>query len=182
MPHPDMSARAAAMRAADLLAVLEPFAASADHRGVTDVLRRYGEPEPITLTPAGLQGLAKAARALMAVFRAASAEEAAGHLNAILATYAGAPRLSGHDGTPWHLHVDRGDESPWEEWFASSSALALATLLAERQARPSPSGCGHRSPAPLRVSPTTTCSPRSAAWGSARVVSRRPSPSRDRRD
>ena len=136
MPHPDMSARAAAMRAADLLAVLEPFAASADHRGVTDVLRRYGEPEPITLTPAGLQGLAKAARALMAVFRAASAEEAAGHLNAILATYAGAPRLSGHDGTPWHLHVDRGDESPWEEWFASSSALALATLLAERQAHP----------------------------------------------
>lgn len=136
MPHPDMSARAAAMRAAELLAVLAPFAASSDVSAVTGVLRRYGEPEPIALTQADLPGLAKGAEALMAVFRAASAGEAAGHLNTILARYARAPRLSGHDGTPWHLHVDRGDESPWEEWFASSSALALATLLAERQVNP----------------------------------------------
>ncbi len=136
MPHPDMSARAAAMRAADLLAVLKPFAAYADAGAVTDVLRRYGEPEPITITQAGVAGLARAARALLPVFRAGSAEEAAGHLNAILAAYAGAPRLSAHDGTPWHLHVDLTDDSPWEEWFASSSALALAVLLAERQANP----------------------------------------------
>ncbi len=136
MPHLDMSARPAALRAADLLAVLEPFAAATDAGAVVDVLRRYGEPEPVTLTPADIAGLARAARALWAVFLATSADAAARHLNTILGTYASAPRLSDHDGTPWHLHVDHEDESPWEEWLASSSALALATLLAERQANP----------------------------------------------
>ena len=35
-----------------------------------------------------------------------------------------------HEGWDWHVHVDRADDAPWDEWLASSAALALATLLA----------------------------------------------------
>jgi hypothetical protein len=35
-----------------------------------------------------------------------------------------------------HLHVDGSDDAPWAEWFLTSSCLALAVLLAERQAPP----------------------------------------------
>jgi predicted RNA-binding Zn ribbon-like protein len=39
-------------------------------------------------------------------------------------------------GSGWHLHVDGSDDAPWAEWFLTSSCLALAVLLAERQAPP----------------------------------------------
>jgi predicted RNA-binding Zn ribbon-like protein len=32
--------------------------------------------------------------------------------------------------------VDGSDDAPWAEWFLTSSCLALAALLAERQAPP----------------------------------------------
>lgn len=32
--------------------------------------------------------------------------------------------------------MDGGDDAPWVEWFLTSSCLALAVLLAERQAPP----------------------------------------------
>ena len=34
------------------------------------------------------------------------------------------------------MHVDGGDDAPWADWFLTSSCLALAVLLAERQAAP----------------------------------------------
>lgn len=58
-------------------------------------------------------------------------DRAAHALNALLAEHAGAPRLSRHGGHPWHLHVDRADDAPWDEWLIASSALALARLLSE---------------------------------------------------
>ena len=136
MPHLDGSARAAATRAADLLTVIGPTTAATEPDVVIDILRRYGEPEPFTLTAEDVTDLRAAACAVWEVFCARSTDDAADHLNGILRTYAQPPRLLRHDNTPWHLHVDGADDGPWGAWFASSSALALATLLAERQANP----------------------------------------------
>ena len=47
------------------------------------------------------------------------------------------PRLTTRGGgSGWHLHADSSDDAPWAEWFLTSSCLALAVLLAERQAPP----------------------------------------------
>ena len=71
------------------------------------------------------------------VFAAGDARTAAERINQLLAGHARPPRLTTHDGTSgWHLHVDGGDDAPWAEWFLTSSCLALAVLLAERQAPP----------------------------------------------
>jgi len=68
---------------------------------------------------------------------AGDAATAAGRINALLAGRARPPRLTTHGGTSgWHLHVDGSDDAPWAEWFLTSSCLALAMLLAERQAPP----------------------------------------------
>ena len=45
-----------------------------------------------------------------------------------------ANRYGGASG--WHVHVDSSDDAPWGEWFLTSSCLALAVLLAERQSLP----------------------------------------------
>lgn len=70
------------------------------------------------------------------MFTAATTADAAEHLNSILDRYGHPPRLSRHDGSVWHLHIDRNDDGPWAEWFASSSAMAIATLLTDRQTNP----------------------------------------------
>ncbi len=45
-------------------------------------------------------------------------------------------RAAAGGGSGWHLHVDSSDDAPWAEWFLTSSCLALAVLLADRQAPP----------------------------------------------
>lgn len=101
------------------------------------VLRAHGEPEPVEISGADLDGLRQAAVALGEVFAAEDAAVAAGRINALLAGRACPPRLTTHGGTSgWHLHVDGSDDAPWAEWFLASSCLALAVLLAERQAPP----------------------------------------------
>ncbi len=119
----------------DLLDVLLP--GPGDVASVLAVLRAYGEPEPITLTAADVEELHEAALALYEVFAAPDVDRAAEVLNELLARHARAPRLTTHGGTfPWHLHVDSHDDAPWGEWLLTSSCLALAVLLADRQARP----------------------------------------------
>ena len=151
------------MRAADLVAILGPLVPCVDPEAVMEVLRRYGEPEPITITSEDIAGLAKAAGVLWPLFTAPSTTDAAELLNEILSTYARAPRLSCHDNTSWHLHVDSDDDSPWEEWLASSSAMALATLLAERHTNPAGTCASPRCGRPFidqgRVDPRRYCSP-----------------------
>lgn len=101
------------------------------------VLRSYGEPGPIEIADADLAGLRQAARQLREVFAAQDAATAANRINALLAARARPPRLTTHGGqSGWHLHVDGSDDAPWAEWFLTSSCLALAVLLAERQAPP----------------------------------------------
>jgi predicted RNA-binding Zn ribbon-like protein len=137
----------AARRAADLLAILLPRAGPQNHRlppggadehaAVIEVLRAHGEPEPIEISAAGLDGLRQAALELRGVFIARDVSAAADAINGLLAGRAHPPRLTTHGGASgWHLHVDSSDEAPWGEWFLTSSCLALAVLLAERQAPP----------------------------------------------
>ena len=157
---------AAAERAAALTGLLtsgRPAGASE----VAAVLRDFGEPEPITITDADLAGLRRVAAALRQVFASPDAGTAARLLNDLLAASAGPPRLSSHDGTAWHVHVDRDDDAPWADWFAAASAAGLATVLAGRQAVPgglcAAPGCGAPFAATGGGSPRRYCSARCAS-------------------
>ena len=89
------------------------------------------------MSDADLAELRQAAPLLREVFAARDASTAADRLNGLLAGRAHPPRLTTHGGTSgWHLHVDGDDDAPWADWFLTSSCLALAVLLAERQAAP----------------------------------------------
>ncbi|HXL94234.1 MAG TPA: CGNR zinc finger domain-containing protein [Streptosporangiaceae bacterium] len=125
----------AAERAADLLDVLSEDGDVREE--VAAVLRAHGESAPIEITPAGLADLRRAAGGLRRVFAAADLGEAADVINELLAGSARPPRLTAHGGrTGWHLHADSSDDAPWGEWFLTSSCLALAVLLTERQLPP----------------------------------------------
>ena len=150
------SAHDAARRAADIIDVLVPRPGSRDEAArlampqspeerqspderqrLIAVLRAYGEPGPIEISDAGLAALRQAAADLREVFAATDAATAAGRINDLLAGRAHPPRLTTHGGeSGWHLHVDSNDDAPWAEWFLTSSCLALAVLLTERQAPP----------------------------------------------
>ncbi len=134
----------AAQRAADLLAVLlsrpghphQPDR-SAERAALIAVLQAHGEPGPIVISDADLAELRQAAVELREVFAAGDAGAAADRINDLLGARAHPPRLTAHGGGyGWHLHVDGSDDAPWAEWFLTSSCLALAVLLAERQAPP----------------------------------------------
>jgi predicted RNA-binding Zn ribbon-like protein len=130
----DLGTANAARRAAALTGALLRDPPERDE--VEAVLLGYGEPEPPRLTDDELHALRGAAQRLLPVFAATTTDEAAEVLNALLARHAAPPRLTAHDGTPWHLHVDPTDDAPWATWFLASSSLALATLLADRQRPP----------------------------------------------
>lgn len=80
--------------------------------------------------------LRQAAQEVYAVFAAPDLVSAVAHINTLLARYATAPRLTAHDQSPWHLHVDPSDHAPWHTWFVTSSAMALAILVSEKQRPP----------------------------------------------
>ena len=134
----------AAQRAADILAVLLPRAGNrlpagspGERAALTEVLRAHGEPPPIEISAVELDSLRQAALELRQVFTAGDVAVAAGRINGLLSGRAHPPRLTAHGGASgWHVHVDGSDEAPWDEWFLTSSCLALAVLLAERQAPP----------------------------------------------
>ena len=176
----------AALRTADILAVLLPWPANRlapgtpeERTRLVEILRNYGESEASDISPTGLADLRHAAAKLRPVFAAADATAAANRINDLLAGRAHPPRLTSHGGTSgWHLHVDSHDDAPWGEWFLTSSCLALAVLLAERQAPPaglcaSPS-CGRpfvnvgRGPARRYCSPTCGTRERVAAHRGSR--------------
>ncbi|HSX28462.1 MAG TPA: CGNR zinc finger domain-containing protein [Candidatus Saccharimonadales bacterium] len=136
--HPLGSAVHAAKRAADIIFILQSKERSGNAalgKKVREILKVYGEQNP-ELNSADIDELKKVSQELYAVFATKDVDDAAGILNLLLNRYASAPRLSAHAGTPWHLHVDSNDHAPWAEWFAASSALALASLLAEKQRNP----------------------------------------------
>ena len=134
----------AAQRAADVLAVLLPRAgnrlapgSAGERDALIEVLEAHGEPAGVQVSPAELESLRGAGLELREVFLAGDVATAADRINGLLTGHAHPPRLTAHHGTSgWHLHVDSSDDAPWAEWFLTSSALALAGLLSERQAPP----------------------------------------------
>lgn len=68
-----------------------------------------------------------------AVFGAAAAGEprrAVDRLNALLTTYPIRPQVTGHDGSPWHLHL-AADGTPAEQ-LGAAAAMGLAQFVAEQ--------------------------------------------------
>ncbi|MFC4004656.1 CGNR zinc finger domain-containing protein [Prauserella oleivorans] len=122
-------------RAADLLDVL--LRESPTVAEVSAVLVDHGEREPLGLTEQDVAAMRAVAPELREVFAATTTDQAAERINALLARYAHPPRLTAHGGShPWHLHADRDDDGPWAEWLMSSTCLAMAFALAERQRPP----------------------------------------------
>jgi predicted RNA-binding Zn ribbon-like protein len=131
------SAAYASKRAAALVAVLRNQEQLDDVsllQRLSKTLKSYGESTDVL--PDDLQTLRTVADRLHEVFAASSVEVAATLLNALFNDYAHVPRLSAHADTPWHIHIDSDDHAPWAEWLATSSALALAILLSEKQRVP----------------------------------------------
>jgi predicted RNA-binding Zn ribbon-like protein len=132
------SATFAAKRAADVVFVLknkEQLGYNELTLRLNETLRAYGESNP-DVAATGLDELKGVSRKLYTAFAATDAETAAERINSLLEKYTHKPRLSAHGNSPWHIHVDSDDHAPWAEWFAASSAWALATLLAEKQQNP----------------------------------------------
>ncbi|MFE2463190.1 CGNR zinc finger domain-containing protein [Streptomyces sp. NPDC059402] len=108
-----------------------------DPTDIADVLRAYGESDPIDLTPRDVAGMRAAAALLRQVFAAEHADEAAATLNRLLDDHTGPLRLTSHGGsTPWHPHLDHDDNAPWDEWLLASSCMALTVLVWDRQRPP----------------------------------------------
>ncbi|MEU1091477.1 CGNR zinc finger domain-containing protein [Streptomyces sp. NPDC005576] len=117
-----------------------------DGRAIGSVLRDFGETGCVGLTPDDVAGMREAAGLLREVFAAEHTDTAAAALNQLLTDHTGRLRLTSHGGgSPWHPHLDHDDEAPWEEWFLTSSCLALTVLLWDSQRPPggvcSSSGC-----------------------------------------
>ncbi|MGW0646520.1 CGNR zinc finger domain-containing protein [Streptomyces badius] len=108
-----------------------------DPTDVADVLRDYGETDPINLTTRDVAGMHAAAALLRPVFAAQHADDAAATLNQLLVDHTGPLRLTSHNGsTPWHPHLDSDDNAPWDEWLLASSCMALTVLVWDRQRPP----------------------------------------------
>lgn len=131
------SATFAAKRAADVVFILqnkERLAHKELAARLNETLRTYGEKNADVA--ANVDELKAVARKLYDVFAATDTSVAAERINNLLDVYTRKPRLSAHGGSPWHIHVDSNDHAPWAEWFAASSAFALAVLLAEKRQNP----------------------------------------------
>lgn len=102
---------------------------------LAELLAGHGE-SPGSLTEQGFSerdadDLRAAAVRMSEILAETDADRAARALNALMAEHCTPPYLSRHDGHPWHLHVDRGEDAGWGEWFLASGALALARILSE---------------------------------------------------
>ncbi|WP_328693387.1 CGNR zinc finger domain-containing protein [Streptomyces phaeochromogenes] len=125
-PQPKPAAEAEAATVAVAVAV-----------AVAEVLREYGESEPVELAPDDVVRMRVAALLLREVFAAEDVDAAAAALNRLLAEQTGPLRLTSHGGSaPWHPHLDSHDDAPWDEWFLTSSCLALTVLLWDHQRPP----------------------------------------------
>ncbi|WP_395358444.1 CGNR zinc finger domain-containing protein [Streptomyces sp. YH02] len=139
-PHSDdwssrHSVLTTAQRTAALLNVLADE--SPDPTEVADVLRAYGETDPVDLTTREVSAMRTAAALLRQVFAAEHADAAAAVLNRLLRDHTGPLRLTSHGGdSPWHPHLDPDDDAPWDEWLLASSCMALAVLVWDRQRPP----------------------------------------------
>ncbi|WP_411100983.1 CGNR zinc finger domain-containing protein [Streptomyces sp. x-45] len=140
LPHSDdwttrHSVLTTARRTAALINVLA--ADRPDPAEVADVLRAYGESDPVGLTAQDVAEMRPAATLLREVFAAEHTDDAAAALNRLLHDHTGPLRLTSHHGsTPWHPHLDHDDNAPWHAWLLASSCMALTVLVWDRQRPP----------------------------------------------
>ncbi|MGD9702567.1 MAG: CGNR zinc finger domain-containing protein [Acidimicrobiia bacterium] len=124
------------LRTVELVNVSRPSRSGDEPTTVVDVLRRHGERMEPPITERELERFAAVLDELGAVFELTDVDEAASALNTLLERYCAPPRLVQHEGWPWHLHVDRGDDEAWHRWVGASGSFALASRLAGRSTVP----------------------------------------------
>lgn len=107
-----------------------PYDAGPGPEAATEALRSI-EPDLSPLTTADADRLTRYAHTLRAVFTAAATEDfdaAADHVNTLLRQTRAQPRLTRHDGQPWHLH-HYGTTADVAGRWAGTCATALGTVL-----------------------------------------------------
>lgn len=118
-----------------LIELANAVRAGATREELAEILAGHGE------RPADLEGFsdADAAELRAAVTRITEEvltetdlDRAARAINGLLAECGARPRLSRHEGHPWHLHVDASDDAGWGEWLTAASALALAQIVSDQ--------------------------------------------------
>lgn len=114
-----------------------PPAADADGLDSVDALRKFVVDQEISgvtdLTTADLAAVRTLRARFHDVFLATGAASAASVLNAILADAQTTPRLTDHDGYPWHVHFFAPGAS-LAEHLAADCGMALARVVAEGEA------------------------------------------------
>ncbi|WP_327355076.1 CGNR zinc finger domain-containing protein [Streptomyces sp. NBC_01304] len=138
---------------------------------LAEVLAEHGE-TPADLSPRAFRKedadeLRAAVLRVTDVLVETDTDRAAETINDLLERCAARPRLSRHDGHAWHLHMDRGDDAGWGDWFTAASATALAQILSEH-GRPAwgacaAPGCGTFFLGTGPGDPRRYCSPRCAS-------------------
>ena len=123
-------------RTVDLINLQRPSRLAGRPPTFADVLRRHGEQLEPPIPADELERFAAVLRELGSVFQLTDVDEAAAAVNELLERYCAPPRLMRHDGWPWHLHVDGGDDESWDRWIGASGAFALAGRLAGRRTVP----------------------------------------------
>jgi predicted RNA-binding Zn ribbon-like protein len=146
-------------------------AAPLDAAALERFLLDHGEQPPVRIDRGGADAINGVETELRAVFDAGDVDTAAGLVNRLLARAGTRPRLSDHDGTPWHLHLT-GEDASWADWLAANTGLGLARLLAEdgtaRLGRCAAPSCRQVFAGGPRNHPRRYCSP--ACGNAARVA------------
>ena len=133
---PDLQRESNALtRTIDVLNVARSRFAGDPADSLVEVLRRHGEVlEHITV--ADERRVREVIAELLDVVEEDDVDRAAALLNASMQRYCAAPQLMRHDGWPWHMHIDHGDDEPLHRWFGATGAFALANALAGRSTVP----------------------------------------------
>jgi predicted RNA-binding Zn ribbon-like protein len=132
--HRVLDATNGVLRAVAVITALESERVAASE--LAAIFDAHGQSTTQRVTDEDLRALQAIALRLREVFAAETVDRAAALINRLLSEYACPPRLSNSSGIgPWHLHV-HDDAAPLAQWFTASSALALATLIGERQRIP----------------------------------------------
>lgn len=101
----------------------------ADRAGLQRVLDEVSGHSLRVTASTDLEAVRRLRDRLRRVFETDDVAVAAAVLNTLFAEAGAQPRLTDHDGEPWHLHVTAPD-APLPERLAAESAMGLATVIA----------------------------------------------------
>lgn len=133
---PDVRREANALvRTIDVLNVAREGFAGDEPSSLLDVLRGHGELLD-HIAVADERRVRAVIVELLAVVEEHDVDRAVELLNAVMKRYCAPPQLMRHDGWPWHMHIDRGDDEPLHRWFGATGSFALANALAGRSTVP----------------------------------------------